>query len=129
MVGKVGSGDGVSVGLSVLSGAGVAVAWVGCGVQVGAKGEPSNVGVSVGSSISLTSVGNGSSCAMASGANVGRGGNFCHNVISGILSGATKKSTIPATTTTETSSSSAAATLINRPIHPDFCLRFVAMLL
>ena len=129
LVGKVGKGDGVTDGLRVLNGMGVAEGSSAGGVQVGANGGSVAVGVVVGSSTAGTNVGNSCSGAKAAGrASVGRTQSSCKNASSGNCSGATKKITASAAMPKAMSSSRAAATLINLPIHPVcfFCL--VAML-
>lgn len=125
LLGKVGSGDGVTDGLSVLSGSGVAEGSSGCDVQVGASVGSEDVGVDDGISKAATRVGNPSSDEDANElAKVGNTRPSRKKASCGTRSGAKKKSPIKATSAMASSNSSAAAKLINLPIHPVFCRLF-----
>lgn len=127
-VGKVGSGDGVTDGLSVLSGSGVAEGSSGSDVQVGASVGSDDVGVAEGISKTATRVGNPSSDEDASElARVGNTRPSRKKASCGTRSGAKKKRPIKATRAMAVSNSIAAAKLINLPIHP-VCCRLFAIL-
>lgn len=125
LLGKVGSGDGVTDGLSVLSGSGVAEGRSGCDVQVGASVGSEDVGVGEGISKMATSVGSPSSDEDANElARVGNTRPSRKKASCGTRSGAKKKSAIKATSAMANSNSNAAAKLINLPIHPVCCRLF-----